>query len=103
MREKVRKESGFRSFPYDEEKNAVVGNGQEYPPEIVPNPEHTVGAKRAAGLGFTVINPYSGNSLELLRQELYVRIPLWAVLLHLVKSVFWIGLAALVPGKKKAR
>ncbi len=96
-------EENMGGYYYDEEKNAVVGNGQEFPPEIVPNPEHTVGAKRAAGLGLTVINPYSGNGLELLRQELYAGIPLWAVLLHIVKSVFWIGLAALVPGKKKAR
>ena len=96
-------EENMGGYYYDEEKNAVVGNGQEYPPEIVPNPEHTVGAKRAAGLAFTAINPYSWNGLELLRQELYAMIPLWAVLLHIVKSVFWNGLAALVPGKKKAR
>ena len=96
-------EENLGDYRYDDEKDAVVGNGQEFPPEIVPNPEHSVGAERAAGLAFTVINPYAGNGLELLRQALYAEIPLWAVLLPIVKSVFWIGLAALAPGKKETR
>ncbi len=94
-------EENLDKYYYDEEKNAIVGNGEEYPPEIVPNPEYTIGAKRMAGLFLTAIYPYAGNSIELLRQELDVDIPLWAVLLHTAKSIFWIGLAALLPGRKQ--
>ena len=54
---------------YDEEKNVVVLNGTEYPPEQADNPDYLKGFERAGAYAFELLDPYGGNSLFLTHEQ----------------------------------
>lgn len=78
---------------YDEEKNVMVLDGTEYPPEREPNPERARGGLRIGLIVYELANPYSGNGLDMIRQfEGETEIPAAAPLLYLLKTAAWIVL-----------
>ena len=74
---------------YDEEKDVLVFDGKEYPPEMLDNPEHLFGAARAGALLYELVFPYSGTGLPLVEQDLEVNIPLITHLMYIIKSACW--------------
>ena len=78
---------------YDDDKNVIIVDGREYKPELVENPDHLKGIARIAAFVFEVLNPYSGNSLEMIRQIIEKTPALWAVLFYSVKALCWIVLS----------
>ena len=95
---------------YDPERNVMVVNGKEYPPESVPNPEYLTGASRIGAVAFEVIDPWSGSPLELAREIAESEsaspgrdlLPAWFLALYAVKALLWIAASAL-PGAKRGR
>ncbi len=82
---------------YDEEKNVMVIDGEEFAPELLENPEHLSGIGRAGGIAYEVINPYSGMSLALMENTAEMFVPSFAKILYLLKAVFWMILCAVLP------
>ena len=54
---------------YDDEKNVVVLNGTEYPPEQAENPDRLRGAGRVGAYVFEALSPYAGNGLFLMYEQ----------------------------------
>ena len=88
-------------FYYDEEKNVVVLDGQEYPPRQEPNEDCLTGAKKAGAIAFEALDPFSGNGIELIREDADLQIPVWALCLYTLKALGWIAACALIPAKRK--
>ncbi len=84
---------------YDPEKNAVIVEDKEYPPQISPNPDRLTGAGAVLATAFEAVNPYSGNSIELVRQMTEEPVPVLLQLFYALKALGWILLSA--AGKKK--
>ena len=88
-------------YYYDDEKNVVVLDGQEYPPRQEPNEDYLTGAKKAGAVAFEALVPCSGNGIELIREEAELEIPVWALCLYVLKALGWAAACALVPVKKE--
>ena len=88
------------TYIYDPDKNAVIHDGQEYPPQQVPNPDYSTGISRIAGAVFEVLDPYAGCGLELIRPELGKDVPVWILLLYVCKSIAICAAGALWNNKK---
>ena len=74
---------------YDEEKDVFILDGNEYGPEQIENPDHLKGLSAIGAIVFELIDPYSGNSIGMIRQILDSPIPLWILFLYLLKSFIW--------------
>ncbi len=90
-----------QSAYYDEDKDVLVVDGKEYPPEQVPNPDRSVGLSRLGALAFEIIWPYSGNPLGLVSLEPGWTVPHFALLLYIFKGIMWMGLPSLIKDKKR--
>lgn len=88
-------------YYYDKEKNVVVLDGQEYPPRQEPNEDCLTGAKKAGAIAFEALDPFSGNGIELIREDAALEIPVWALCLYTLKALGWIAACALIPAKRK--
>ncbi|MBQ6067231.1 MAG: hypothetical protein IJK89_10475 [Clostridia bacterium] len=88
-------------FYYDEQKNVVILDGREYPPQQAPNEDCLTGAKKAGAIAFEALVPVSGNGIELIREEAELEIPVWALCLYALKALCWIAACALIPAKRK--
>lgn len=77
---------------YDEEKNAIILDGAEYPPETVDNPRYLTGWKRLCAFLFELADAYAGNGL-LLAGSVVGAIPLRTAAVYLLKAAAWIALA----------
>ena len=88
-------------FYYDEEKNVVVLDGQEYPPEQAPNEDHLTGVEKLGAVVFEALVPCSGNGLALIRADAQLDLPAWAVCLYVMKAICWTVACALIPEKKE--
>ena len=86
-------------YYYDEEKNVVVVERKEYPPEQVENTEYLKGLPRIGAYLFEILYPFSGNSLAVVDGILEKPISLLAPLLHMLKGVFWIVLSLFVKNR----
>ena len=75
---------------YDEEKNVLILDGNEYEAKQIENPDHLKGLSAIGAIAFELIDPYSGNSIEMIRQIIDSPIPLWILFLYLLKSFIWI-------------
>ena len=82
-------DENFEGAYYDGEKNVLVVDGTEYPPETVENSEHFTGSKRTAAIIYEMLDPYSGNCLDLLRQETGISLSPSVCLLYVIKGFFW--------------
>ena len=82
---------------YDEEKNVMVIDGEEFAPELSKNPEHLSRIGRVGGIAYEVINPYSGVSLALMENSTEMSVPFIAKILYLIKAFFWMVLCAVLP------
>lgn len=85
---------------YDEERHVLVIGDREFEPEIVPNPKHFTGAQRVLAIVEEVINPFSGNALDMVVGYDVPEIPLWALALYALKALAWITLPVILPRKK---
>ncbi len=74
---------------YDEEKDVLIFDGKEYPPEMLDNPNHLFRAARAAAILYELAFPYSGCSLPLVEQETGVDIPFVTYLMYIIRSACW--------------
>ena len=82
---------------YDEEKNVMVINGEEFAPQLAENPEHFKGIGKVGGIAYEVIDPYSGMSLALMESSTEMSVPALAKILYLLKAFFWMALCAALP------
>ncbi|MBQ6395575.1 MAG: hypothetical protein IJH87_04455, partial [Atopobiaceae bacterium] len=85
---------------YDEDLDAIVFDGIEYPPEKVPNPNLLEGPKRIAGIAYELLNPFAGNCIDMVRQfDDEVSIPVWIYPIYLLKAFVWMLLSSLGRGR----
>ncbi|MBQ6334322.1 MAG: hypothetical protein IJI46_04565 [Erysipelotrichaceae bacterium] len=75
---------------YDEEKDAVIFEGKEYQAMAEEEPDHLKGLSYAGAMAFEILYPYSGVGLELIAQSLEKQIPLWALLIYVIKAALWL-------------
>lgn len=88
---------------YDETRNVVIYQGKEYPPEQLPNSDRLSGISRIGAFAFEIADPYSGNSLEMVRSIIDQDVPSLAVGMYTLKAGAWIYLAAELGKKKRWR
>ena len=84
---------------YDEEKNALIVDGKEYPPEQAANPDRFTGGKRIGAYIFELISPYAGNALLLAQDVGGFTVPPLVLLLYVCKALFCISLPLWVRKK----
>ena len=77
---------------YDSEKNVIVFEDKEYPPEQAENPEHYTGIKYLGASLFEILYPYSGNGLYMAEQAMEHEISFFVYVLYAVKGMIWIVL-----------
>ena len=65
----------------------IVFEDREFEAEYIENPEHFKGISRIGAFLFEMLDPYSGNSLEMVRQIVEVSIGKWAILFYFLKPV----------------
>ena len=70
-----------------------------YPPQMSPNPDRLIGAGAALAVAFETVNPYLGNSIEMVRQMTEEPFPALLQLFYVLKALGWILLSA--AGKEK--
>ena len=87
-------DENFTDFNYDEEKNVVVIEDKEYPPEQTDNPDHFKGLAGIAAILSETASPYAGSALPMIKGEFEAKIPAAVLLLYVLKSFFWIFLSA---------
>ena len=75
---------------YDPEKNVIVWDGKEFPPQQSDNPDHYNGIRRAGAVLCEAVNPLSGNQLAMGESTGEFSIPLPAMALYGVKALLWI-------------
>lgn len=85
---------------YDEEKNVLVLDGEEYPPETIDNPEYYTGWKRTGTFLFELADAYSGNGLllteaiiESLTPNDGFTMPFWVAMAYILKAGMWIAIS----------
>lgn len=87
---------------YDEEKNEIIVEGIAYPPQKDVNPVYLSGALRIPVYGLEVLDPYAGNSLEMLRQVLEEEsLPPLLYVLYALKACGYVVLAKYLNSKKE--
>ena len=84
---------------YDEQKNALIVNGKEYPPEMVENPDSISGIYKATAILYEAADPYSGIFLYISQLEMGQKISLLIVAAYIIKSLIWI----FIPLSKKEK
>ena len=77
---------------YDSEKNVIVFEDKEYPPEQAENPERYTGIKYLGASLFEILYPYSGNGLYMAEQAMEHEISFFVYVLYAVKGMIWIVL-----------
>ena len=75
---------------YDPERNAVIYNGAEYPPQQSENPDHFTGASRILAVLYETVNPFSGNQLAMGESTGDLTVPSAALAAYSVKALLWI-------------
>ena len=85
---------------YDDAQNVMVVGDETCPPEPAPNQTRYTGVAAVAGAVYEAVNPFSGNSLETVRQFEDETIPGWVLPLYLLKAALWAVLLAVLPVKK---
>ena len=91
-------EEDFDGYYYDEEKDVVVLDGKEYPPQIVPNPDYLTGTDRVKAYVFEALDPFSGSAFSMMEKAAECQAPLIYPACYALKALFWIILA----GKRKS-
>lgn len=86
---------------YDEEKNVMVFDGKEYPPETVANPDHLGGAAGIAAGVFEVLDPWSGCGLGLVQETTETPVPAWIYVVYTLKAVCTAAVSFFIPGKRE--
>lgn len=81
-------------FYYDKEKNVVILDGEEFPPEAFDNPNYYTGWKRLCASLFELVDAYSGNGLLLTESIVDYPIPVWTIMLYIIKAALWIALSS---------
>ena len=89
----------FTDAYYDEEKNVLVVGGTEYPPRQVDNDEYYRGAARIGAYAYDVLDPFSGCTLPMVQEFIKNRLPVKAVVLHIMLAVLWIAVPILLIRK----
>ena len=90
INERAADENYDGEFYYDEEKNVMVLDGTEYPPEQLENEEHLTGMKRYGAYIFEAVDPYSGNSLYMVEQETENPLNRITYILYALKGFLWV-------------
>ena len=85
---------------YDDVQNVMVVGDETFPPEETPNSHRYTGAAAVAGAAYEAVNPFSGNSLDMIRQIEEEQIPAWVLPLYLLKALLWAVLLAALPVRK---
>ena len=88
-------EEGFNDYVYDPEKDVIILDGVEYPPEEVPNPDYLTGLSRAGAILYEIADPFAGNSLPFINEVLEKPLPAVALFGHVLKGILWIVLPLL--------
>ena len=89
----------YESAYYDDQKDVLIVKETEYPPESVPNPEHLTGIAYAGAIIYEVLDPYTSTSLSLVKHEADATVPLFGLLLYMVKGVLWMVIPAILQKK----
>ena len=74
---------------YDSEKNVLIFESQEYPPEQAANPDHYTGVRYLGASLFEILYPYSGSGLSMVGQALEQEITLPVYVLYAAKGLLW--------------
>ncbi len=85
-------EEGFNDYVYDPEKDVVILDGKEYPPEELPNPDYLTGLSRAGAILYEIADPFAGNSLPFVNEILETPLPMVVLIGHILKGILWIVL-----------
>ena len=96
-------EAALEAAYYDDEKNVLVMDGREYPPEQQPNPDRLTGVKQAGAVVFEALDPFSGSSAGLVRQFDERELPAWVLALYALKAVAWLAACALIPRRHRPK
>lgn len=75
---------------YDSDKNVLIFEDKEYPPEQAENPEHYTGVKYLGASLLETLYPYSGSSLYMVEQAMEHEISLAVYMLYTVKGLIWV-------------
>ena len=81
---------------YDSDKNVMVVEGKEYPPEQADNPEHFRGLSRIGAFLFEAADPYSGSTLYMAQEISEVDSSPLISLGYLLKATCWIALSKFI-------
>lgn len=84
---------------YDSEKNVLIFEDKEYPPEQAENPEHYTGIKYLGASLFEILDPYSGSCLTMVEQAMEHEVGLLIYGIYALKGLIWIFFC----GNKKNR
>ena len=90
----------FDGIYYDEEKNVMVLEGVEYPPEQEEDPDYLKGLPRAGACLYEILNPYSGNGLFFYEEAEGTALPEFIPLLYIAKAILWIIAALKICPRK---
>ena len=81
---------------YDSDKNVMVVEGKEYPPEQIDNPEHLRGLSRIGAFLFEAADPYSGSTLYMAQEISEIESNPLLSLGYLLKAACWIALSKFI-------
>ena len=81
---------------YDLDKNVMVVEGKEYPPEKVDNPEHLKGLSRISAFLYEAVDPYSGTTLYMAQEISEIESSPLISLGYLLKAAFGIALSKFI-------
>lgn len=85
---------------YDEQKNVLIIDGEEYPPEMADNPDRLSGLKRALALVFELLFPWSGTGLYMVSQAAEIQIPVLMIAAYILKAMLWILIPSAITGRR---
>lgn len=93
MKEEILDKNYEGEVYYDEDKNVLVVEGEEYPPEQIDNPDSLRGPSRIGAFLFEAADPYSGTGLFLAEKALEIDSSPLLSAGYLLKAAIWIALA----------
>ena len=93
MKEEILDENYEGEVYYDDNKNVLVVEGMEYPPESADNPDSLRGVSRIGAFLFEAVDPYSGTGLFLAETAAEIDSNPLISAGYLLKAAVWIALA----------
>ena len=82
------------------DRSSTATKGKEYAPDRYENPDHMSGPKRIGAYIYETIDPYSGNILHMVGEELGVEISPASYMIYTAKAFIWIFVCIIFAREK---